>query len=207
MGGGAALRHLWNNVDTPLSASADSLESAPVPAAAAEDKMRGKEARQAVTDAGLMTSQLWESIMIPVKEWVKSIKLSPERRTFIANVVASSVGILLLQAGRERAVRLSEANPLKVKRHGNERISPTLDLTLLLLVRALDSLVQSFIHSQIGWRDGDEAPKAKDHHHSAAEPNLVRDLLEKEQKRRKNVFIDKLTTRIDALLFWACSAR
>ncbi|KAF9453821.1 hypothetical protein P691DRAFT_755182 [Macrolepiota fuliginosa MF-IS2] len=203
VGGGAALRHFWNTLDTPAVSLTKSPDLAP------GTIMQGKEAQDAATSAGTvtcMTTQLWESISGPVKEWLKKIDLSPEQRTLTANAIASSVGILLLQAGRERALKSSRATSLKAKRRSSE-VSPTLDLTLLLVVRALDCLVQSLIHTQSGGKMRDEKPKVTHQHHSAAEPRLVKDMLEKEQRKRKNVLREKLTTRLDAVLFWACSAR
>ncbi|KAF8920100.1 hypothetical protein CPB85DRAFT_1372880 [Mucidula mucida] len=90
-----------------------------------------------------------------------SLDLTVTQKTFISFCLTSSLGIFLLQNGRHRSI-FSRPKP-----------SRTLDLTLLLLVRALDAVVQSFVF-----------------HRSS---------------RKKNR--DTLTTQIDGLVFWACSAR
>ena len=67
----------------------------------------------------------------------------------------------------------------------NDRPSATLDLTLLLLVRALDSIFRSTFLPSTG---GHESKSADD--------------IEAKQRRRR-----ALTTRMDAFVFWASSAR
>ncbi|KDR84996.1 hypothetical protein GALMADRAFT_309287 [Galerina marginata CBS 339.88] len=134
--------------------------------------------------------------------------LSPGQQTFISNVVSSSVGILLIQSGRNRT------SQLRASRHGLssshtpnrantlDRTSPTLDLTLLLLVRAVDSIVQLFI-----LQKPIPTPRIDYDHAHTPEPRLMYDKLEKEKTRRENKTRQKWTSQVDAFVFWACSAR
>ncbi|KAJ3575627.1 hypothetical protein NP233_g962 [Leucocoprinus birnbaumii] len=194
VGGGAALHHLWNHLDTHGTAHSKPLEL-PVPTSISRGKRREIDRESGCSGPGVksMLSQAWLSIIGTLKDRLE--ELTPEQRTFIANVIASSAGIMLLQEGRERAS--------KRKRGKSKSTSPTLDLTLLLVVRALDSVVQSFIHSRSG---GSKEHKTQQSH-SAAEPKLVKALLEKERRKQRQAFGQNLTMKVDALLFWACSAR
>ncbi|KAJ6604656.1 hypothetical protein DFH09DRAFT_1123413 [Mycena vulgaris] len=73
---------------------------------------------------------------VKLQTWLSALKLSSAQKTFFSNVVSSSAGLLLLQAGRSRS---QNSGPSRSK----DPASRTLDLTLLLLVRALDAAVQS----------------------------------------------------------------
>ncbi|KAL1737752.1 hypothetical protein HDZ31DRAFT_17604, partial [Schizophyllum fasciatum] len=79
--------------------------------------------------------------------------------------------------------------------------SPTLDLTLLLLVRVMDALVQNMVFH----RSGSAHVKAEMMQKGLGDGITERLMNEKEKatafSRRR------LTSRIDALVFWACSAR
>lgn len=195
VGGGAALHYLWNSLDTRGLTQSNTLElSVPTPGPGEREREREKEVEENKTREKFALLRVWESIAGILKGRLEGVKLNSEQRTFVANVVASSIGILLLQEGRERTSRM--------KRGHSTPSSPTLDLTLLLVVRALDSVVQSFIHARSGGKD------QKTHRsHSAVEPKLVKDLLEKERWKRRRAFGEKLSMKVDALLFWACSAR
>lgn len=203
VGGGAALRHLWNGLHTSADVSTDFSSPTSIPIV---DKGRWGE-----DERGAQHRVVQTSIASLVKKWAKNVDLSPEQRTFLANIVTSSMGIFLLQEGRERTRRLAEVHSANVKRGDVDMVSPTLDLALLLVVRALDSLVQLFIHARSGKgkHGAKESGKltVKRQCHLTAEPDLVKDLLEKERRRRNHAFREKLSMRIDALLFWACSAR
>ncbi|KAF7320338.1 hypothetical protein MKEN_00818600 [Mycena kentingensis (nom. inval.)] len=100
----------------------------------------------------------------------RSSRLTAPQKTFLSNVVSCCAGLMLLQAGRHRS----------------------LDLTLLLLVRALDAGVQSFVAHRSGSRRESDA-KPPDHlreQHFAASAKRA-----------------AMRMQIDAFLFWACSAR
>lgn len=149
---------------------------------------------------------------------------SPEQQTFISNVISSFIGLLLLQAGRARTNRLRAASkPTKQSSAPLDHTSPTLDLTLFLLVRAVDSIVQTFIlqksQSIVGYVNntsslGDQ-PLSKQASSSRLETGqqhpearLVHDRLAKEESKKDVQKIRlKLTSRVDAFVFWICSAR
>lgn len=101
-----------------------------------------------------------------------------EDRAFYCNALAASFSILLLQSRPSRRHPTGELLPLTPPVASGKRVSPTLDLTLLLVVRAADALVQRSLFG----RQENESDEARD-------------------KRRR------LTTKIDALVFWASSAR
>ena len=127
-----------------------------------------------------------------MNNWVSSLKGS--HKTFMCNMLSASFAILLLHSGRRGPGRLPHraSIPMTVPmssalRQGvgnNGRPSATLDLTLLLLVRAMDMIFRStmlptVVHSEVQISAGKE----------------------KSQKRRS------ITTKVDALVFWASSAR
>jgi len=131
--------------------------------------------------------------------------LTPVQQTFLSYFLSSTVGIFLIQAGRERTLRLCA-------RHSQTTTStsPTLDLTLLVLVRAVDSLLQTFILrrqvSHVVVSNG----KGSDHRqktHAAVEPQHVYERLEREKVKRENNMRQQWTSQVDAFVFWACSAR
>ncbi|KAH9486928.1 hypothetical protein JR316_0000994 [Psilocybe cubensis] len=159
--------------------------------------------------------------LIRLKRWI--LALSPGEQSFLSYVLSSSVGILLIQAGRERTARLQLARraaeatasgPSIVStlahpalRATANRTSPTLDLTLLLIVRAIDSLVQAFILQKPIPRSVHHDTLDRQHPSNAADPKLVQEKLEKERIKRENRIRQKWTSQVDAFVFWACSAR
>ncbi|CAA7265795.1 unnamed protein product [Cyclocybe aegerita] len=129
--------------------------------------------------------------------------LTPEQETFISNVLSSSIGILLLQVGRQRTARLKRvAAAARGKPLPRDLTSPTLDLTLLLLVRAIDSIVQSFILHKTTPVPG----LKKDRKHLAVESQLHAKL-QREKIKLENKSWQSMTSKVDAFVFWACSAR
>ena len=180
----------------------------------------------AVTTTGIGPSRSVQRLLQLLKGCLSYT--SPEQQTFISNVISSFIGILLLQAGRARTHKLRAASkPTKQSGTQLDYTSPTLDLTLLLLVRAVDSIVQTFIlqisQSIVGRADNNNtpspgnqpvskegssrtAPLATGRQHS--EPHLLHDKLEKEKcKKDVHKIRFKLISRLDAFVFWACSAR
>ena len=154
-----------------------------------------------------------------LKSCLISSSRSPEQQTFISHVISSFIGILLLQAGRARSARLRAASKL-TKPSGH---APTLDLTLILLVRAIDSIVQTFILQKSqptsGYITISNAPSPGDQpvsledssssrRQQQPEARLVHDKLAKEKSKMETHKMKlKLTSRLDAFVFWACSAR
>ncbi|KAJ7038193.1 hypothetical protein C8F04DRAFT_951310 [Mycena alexandri] len=109
-----------------------------------------------------------------LKTWISALKLSSAQKTFLSNVISSSAGLFLLQAGRARSPSTPPSKDASASR--------TLDLTLLLLVRALDAGVQSFVARKSGSRRESDAAERPGHR-------------------------EALRTQIDSFVFWACSAR
>jgi hypothetical protein len=109
-------------------------------------------------------------------------RLKPWQKTFICNALASLAAISLLQRRRRSMQTRSTYIPMTIpisQTHRTERgrMSATLDLTLLVLVRAFDALVQGLVFR----RSGDE----------------------KKQERKRRLAI---ASKLDALVFWASSA-
>ena len=126
--------------------------------------------------------------------------LSRYNRGFLSYCLTSTVAFYLLQAGRRRSERLrsnklrpdpSRAYPLipytPPTPTSSSGASLTLDLTLLLMVRALDVVVQGAIRRRC--QTGEE---------NAGDQERL------ETKRKR---IATLSTTVDAFAFWACSAR
>ncbi|KAI1797887.1 hypothetical protein LXA43DRAFT_272342 [Ganoderma leucocontextum] len=114
-----------------------------------------------------------ESALDKLRAWLSSLRGG--QRTFLSNVISSTLAIALLHSRRRHAASAWVGRP-----------SPTLDLSLLMLVRAMDSVVQLALFKPSG---------ANERHLPAAV---------KEEKRASR---RRWSTRLDALVFWACSAR
>lgn len=115
-------------------------------------------------------------------------------RTFLANVLSAAMAITLFHS-RRRSVARSTAIPFTPPLFGSSSSKPapfagrssiTLDLTLLFLVRAMDALAQITIQKGCEVLEKNDGVYGK----QAAE------------KRRR-----LLSMRLDALVFWASSAR
>ena len=198
--GGAAIRDLFRNVNASTDIGGYDSNCSRIEAARASSRGHGMQ----------RLLQLLKSCLLSA---------SPEQQTFVSHGISSFIGILLLQAGRARAARLRAASkPTKSSGH-----SPTLDLTLLLLVRAVDSIVQTFILQKsqplAGYINnapspGDQSVSTEDNSSRSGtgqqhlEARLVHDKLAKEKSKKETHKIKlKLTSRLDAFVFWACSAR
>ncbi|KAJ6610906.1 hypothetical protein B0H10DRAFT_1810845 [Mycena sp. CBHHK59/15] len=160
VGGGSLIRELWRALD---EFGPDASESETVTIAAAAAKL---------------------------KAWRSALKLSSPQKTFVANIVSGTAGLLLLQAGRRRSKSTPSNGP-------SGYASRTLDLTLLLLVRALDAAVQSFVAKQ----------SVTTHERDGVDSLLSQNPQTDRQKRISSLKRQTLTTQIDSLIFWACSAR
>ncbi|EIN13741.1 hypothetical protein PUNSTDRAFT_109923 [Punctularia strigosozonata HHB-11173 SS5] len=124
-----------------------------------------------------------------LSRWIAS--LSSRRRAFICNMLSSLLTVILLQRGARyrRRIRKRQDIPFTPEiGDAGKDVSPTLELTLLFFVRAIDVLVQS------GLRDW-LAPKGSGP--------------ESKSRKRDRLFKnpEQLTAHIDAFVFWACSAR
>lgn len=200
VGGGVALHHLWNNAAGGTS-NPSSLNSI-----SPEEKWPEKAACNTKYRLGLPETHTQRGSMIGlIKKWLKRIHLDPERRTFFANVITSFVAIMLLQEGREKARRMGKR---RSKGHISA-VSPTLDLTLLLSVRALDSVVQSLLKTYYEEKESQDVNGnlVVERHGSRPELDAVKGQSAEKQRREKSALRNKISMRIDALLFWVCSAR
>ncbi|KAI0094897.1 hypothetical protein BDY19DRAFT_50768 [Irpex rosettiformis] len=103
------------------------------------------------------------------KEWLSKLKGS--HKTFLSYAASASVAITLLQYPTVRSPRWKG------------RPSATLDLSLLLLVRAIDSIVRSKV---------------------LPSPSEASTKEEKDKARTKR---QRQSMTLDAFVFWACSAR
>lgn len=110
--------------------------------------------------------------------------LKDSQKTFLANAISASLAIYLLQSRRSR--RPPNSSTLLRYDVGASR---TLDLTLVLLVRAMDAVVRAaFFPVQETFYAGESAEATK-----------------KEAKARERR--QQFNSRLDSLVFWACSAR
>ncbi|THH16898.1 hypothetical protein EW146_g3828 [Bondarzewia mesenterica] len=153
IGGGSALQHLWKRIE-------DDAHDAELCS-----KHCGRFARR----------------FHVLRAYLSSI--SEEGKAFALNALSSFVAIMLLQAHRRSSQTRKAAIPWTIPispppKNALGRSSATLDLTLLLIVRALDAVVQKVVFR----RGGDEG----------------------EEARR---WRQRVTTKLDALMFWASSAR
>lgn len=132
-----------------------------------------------------------------LRRWLRSLHLTPVQVTFIVNLFASSAGIVLLRKGLERSLKASAKDAT--------RQSPTLDLTLLLVVRALDSFIQSLILRRVRPRNHIHSlsPSENEEEHI----RMIREKLEREEAKQVNEKRQKMTQKVDAFLFWICSSR
>lgn len=118
-------------------------------------------------------------------------------KTLLANAISSTFAVTLLRWRRHR--RLGA-------------ISPTLDLSLLFLVRALDASVQAFL-----LRKGREIAARRVHASSrgdaALQPSSIPStsadtkLFDKQSEAFAKEWQNKLAVHLDTFVFWASSAR
>lgn len=131
--------------------------------------------------------------------WIHYInaKLSLCQRAFLANVITSTLAVTLLQWRKRRQLRAA---------------SPTLDLSLLLLVRALDASVQAFLlrkAREIAARQIQAPSRNGVASRPSGLPLTPPDtrLLDQHRKDLTKEWKRKVATHLDALVFWASSAR
>lgn len=134
-----------------------------------------------------------------LKHLLRRLALSPYQKALVCNAITSLIAITLIQARKrssrvQRApVRLAATNdPLKyaVKSEASE----TIDLTLLLFVRAADAAIRKFLIVKASHQakiQGKQADRDGQDH----ETTRLRDR------------VAVMTNKLDAFLFWAASAR
>ena len=136
--------------------------------------------------------------------WRHWRSLSGIQQTFLSNALASSVAIVLLQwkatPGRPEGVpEFPLTLPVDdIPRH--KGISPTLNLTLVLFVRALDSLVHGGLQDKLLRKLKGKGREVKP---GSIE---VEEATSRDSLYAKN-WINKWTSNLDSLVFCVCSAR
>jgi hypothetical protein len=145
-------------------------------------------------DCGGKESKGSNPVISHIKHFTSS--LSKIQKAFILNSLSSAVAIFLLHSRRRRS-RLRVADiPMTIPMDEMPRqrgIPPTLDLTLMLLVRAMDSFVHGAIHDRVESQHGDLKGKARAGAEEASE-----------KTRRVKL---RWVSHFDALVFSVCSAR
>lgn len=112
-------------------------------------------------------------------------------KAFLLNALPCLLSILLMQS-RHRSSHTRKASipwtvPISPTLKSQGRTSATLDLTLMFVVRAVDAVVQRIVFRRSGGNEDGESS------------------LREDEERKK--WRQRVTTRIDAMLFWASSAR
>jgi hypothetical protein len=205
--GGAVLQRIWQHLED--SGGDHGWDADPNPLS---NKFGSSSAEAPSGTSRLGRSRIYRKL----QRWISSRDVSPSHKAFLSNLISSTLAIILLQAGgRNRsksrpmtniAIPLTMPIDVNVTKYGP---SPTLDLTLLLLVRAVDATIQSMVFkkSESYWSTSRNlntvdilgANRELLASHSGA---LEAERTEEEIRWRQN-----MTTRIDAFIFWACSAR
>ncbi|TFK30452.1 hypothetical protein FA15DRAFT_676800 [Coprinopsis marcescibilis] len=136
-----------------------------------------------------------------LKKRLEGFDLPQEHQLVLFNAVAAAVGFNFLQAGGKRSLREKGRQP--------SYPSPTLDFTLLLVVRAMDSVVQSFIQklsspsitlSKTNGNGVNHAQNGTSRHTSKdSKASTVTKTLHKAGSH--------VATQVDAFVFWVCTSR
>jgi hypothetical protein len=181
--GGATLQHFWRT----LEESNAQFPGLSQPALLSE------------TSAGVR-SDVCKRTVQQFKAWTATLDLSPFQKTFISNLLSTSIAIILLQ-GRNR--------PRSIPAVGNAPISPTFDLSLVLVVRAADAVIRSLFQKETRMhRPQGDVKAPNDFRQTLASNHSFKETLQKgiaEEDTKNNH--QCLTTRLDAFIFWFCSAR
>jgi hypothetical protein len=154
-------------------------------------------------ELGAATGGLNSAWSIKSRLWTP---LSDVQQTFLANALASAVAIVLLQwkpaPGRPQGIPelpLTLPTPTKdiSKRKG---IPPTLNLTLIFFVRALDSIVhgglQDKLLQKLKGKEREAMPRSTE----------LEEVMSKDSIRARD-WINKWTSTLDSWVFCVCSAR
>lgn len=164
VGGGATLNHLWCWL---------------------EDEDRQPSANKDI-----------EELLLRIKAYLRDAKTSPFQRSILLNCVSSLLAILLMHS-RQRTPYVPKADiPLTVALSPpkDKKTSATLDLTLMLVVRALDSVAQDIFirkaNQQVNLKGKQKEGEGDDEN--------IRNV-----RQRVGIMTDKL----DAIGFWVASSR
>jgi hypothetical protein len=181
--GGATLQHFWRTLEE-ANAQIPGLSQA---------ALSSETNTPARSDVCKRTVQQF-------KTWTATLDLSPLQKTFISNLLSTSIAIILLQ-GRNR--------PRSIPAAGNAPISPTFDLSLVLVVRAADAVIRSLVRKETRMhRPRGDVKAPVDFGQTLASNHSFKETMQKgitEEDAKSNH--QCLTTRLDAFVFWFCSAR
>ena len=208
VGGGAALQRLWKLWDD----SSEQEGNGDVGSPRFDANLRSESPGAYF----LQRHMTYETI----RKWILSREISSERKAFISNIITSTIAITLLQYPSRRRVTHRSVRkldlPLTVSidtatTHGP---SSTLDLTLLLFVRAVDCIIQSIVFKRSEWRT--ETYWSRSQNSSTIDIlgdngkmllSQVGAIEAQQHKEDETRWRQRMTMRIDAFIFWACSAR
>lgn len=207
VGGGAALQRLWQLLED--SSGNDRIQDTDLLSSAFSSPVADTPMSLNV----LERNQAYRSL----RSWISKQDVSPSRKSFITNLITSTIAIILLQGkgGRARrpVAKTSMDIPLTMPIDVNTTKygpSPTLDLTLLLLVRAVDATIQSLVFktSETFWPRS-ETLGSIDIVGANGEMLVSRGGAAKADRKKleETKWRQKVTTHIDSFIFWACSAR
>ena len=124
-------------------------------------------------EAGTERNGVHGNAMEKLREYV--VSLQDWQKAFLSNALSSTLAIALLHSRRRHATSVSVGRP-----------SPTLDLSLLVLVRAMDSVVQMGLLKS---------------------PYSITRSMPFHEREERQTTSRLWSSRLDALVFWACSAR
>lgn len=200
VGGGAALQHVWQMLEDASVDAEDASQPFGSPPSLPRDATSGS--------SRLERNETYRKF----RRWIYSRDVSPSHKAFISNLFSSTLAILLLQGRRRskappgKTVNIPLTMPIDTYTTKSGP-SPTLDLTLLLLVRAVDATIQSmmFKRSETDWSKSETIDiLGADGEVLVSQAGTV----EAQKKRKEETeWRQRMTTRIDAFIFWACSAR
>ncbi|EIM83307.1 uncharacterized protein STEHIDRAFT_141118 [Stereum hirsutum FP-91666 SS1] len=180
VGGGAVLQALWSRFE---EFNLDALSPDKFPAQLAPQNSSSRPCRHASRETTTLTR------LSTLKTYLSS--LPAIHKAFLLNAFPCLLSILLMQSrhssSHTRKASIPWTVPISPTSKSQGRTSATLDLTLMFVVRAVDAVVQRIVFRRSGENDDGESSPRED---------------EERKKWRQRV-----TTRIDAMLFWASSAR
>lgn len=152
--------------------------------------------------SGAITGGLDPTRSAKSRFWCYWMSLSDLQRSFLANALASTVAIILLQwkaaPGRLRGVLEFPIPTEDIPR--SKGISPTLNLTLVLFVRALDSIVH-------GGLQGKPLQGSKGKEREVTSRSTEPEEATSRDPVHVGSCINKWTPTLDSLIFCVCSAR
>lgn len=119
--------------------------------------------------------------------------LTPSQKTFLSNVLSSAIALFLLQRTRQ-------------SKPGSRRPSPTFELTLLFACRAADTIIQHLLCMKAA-RKAYLFNFSTHHSRELTGASKHSSLVAADGDRNAKEWHQRTSAWLDAVLFWACSAR